>query len=264
MTELKVDNLSILLAKNPVLKGVSFAVRKGEVFGLVGESGSGKSTVLKCICGLYDQWQGSVTTQGEDVGRLSRMARSLKIQMVFQDPYGALHPLKTIASQLAEPLRIHRRPVTQARLVEALELVGLSASFLHRFPHQLSGGQRQRVVIARCLLLEPEILLLDEPTSALDVSVQAEILNLLADVRERLGLTYILVSHDLAVIAHMCGQIAVMRQGEILELVTRENLTGQREAAHPYTRGLIAASKGYDRSLARSMHLGDVSEQTSN
>jgi peptide/nickel transport system ATP-binding protein len=258
MSELCVENLSIVLGKNTILDNVSFSVEKGEVFGLVGESGSGKSTVLKCISGLYEHWQGVVAVRGANVSDLSRVTRSLKLQMVFQDPYGSLHPQKTIGSQLAEPLRIHRRSVKPQVLTDALGMVGLSAAFLHRYPHQISGGQRQRVVIARCLLLEPDILLLDEPTSALDVSVQAEILNLLSDLRERLGLTYILVSHDLAVIAHMCQHIAVMRQGKILEMVTRDILNEERQAAHPYTQGLIAASKGYDRTLAHTMSAGEL------
>jgi len=258
MAELRIENLSIVLGNDTILDSVSFAIDKGEVFGLVGESGSGKSTVLKCISGLYAHWRGVIAVGGEDVSGLSRTARSLKIQMVFQDPYGSLHPQKTVASQLTEPLRIHRRPVEPKILVEALEMVGLSAAFLHRFPHQISGGQRQRVVIARSLLLEPDILLLDEPTSALDVSVQAEILNLLCDLRERLGLTYLLVSHDLAVVAHMCPQIAVMRQGKILEMITRDILNEERQAAHPYTQGLIVASKGYDRTLAHAMHDGEL------
>jgi peptide/nickel transport system ATP-binding protein len=162
--------------------------------------------------------------------------------MVFQDPYGTLHPRHTIGLALSEPLRAQGMERSTARIAEALRAVGLNPSFAERFPHQLSGGQRQRVAIARALILEPDVVLLDEPTSALDVSVQAEILNLLADLREKMGLTYVLVSHDLAVVAHMCSRVAVMQSGKVLEELTATDLRHGR-ATHHYTFELIASSK---------------------
>jgi peptide/nickel transport system ATP-binding protein len=172
--------------------------------------------------------------------------------MVFQDPYGSLHPRHTIDRILKEPLQIHRLPADDARIRRALEEVGLDASFRFRFPHQLSGGQRQRVAIARALITEPQVILLDEPTSALDVSIQAEVLNLLSRLRETHGLTYLLVSHDLAVISHMCGRLAVMRGGEIVEQMEVDRLR-RGEPEHPYTRQLFRAAEGYDPAL-----IGDV------
>jgi ABC-type dipeptide/oligopeptide/nickel transport system ATPase subunit len=170
------------------------------------------------------------------------------VQMVFQDPYGSLHPRQSIRTALQEPLRIHRMDRQLERMERALTDVGLDPAFLARYPHELSGGQRQRVAIARALILEPRILLLDEPTSALDVSVQAEVLNLLADLRTRRNLTYLFVSHDLAVIDHMCERLAVMQHGRVVEIMDRLVLsTG--EARDPYARELIEASLAYDQAV---------------
>jgi peptide/nickel transport system ATP-binding protein len=221
--------------------GVSFTVEKGEVFGLVGESGCGKTTILRCICGLLDNWTGEVSLEGVPVQKKRSSEQRRRVQVVFQDPFGSLHPRRTIYNTLREPLRIYKLKDERNRIEKAIADVGLAKALLFRFPHQLSGGQRQRVSIARALLLEPEILLLDEPTSALDVSVQAEILNLLCDLRERLGLSYLLVSHDLAVIAHMCDRIAVMSEGRILECITAEELR-RHHCTHPYTEQLLQAS----------------------
>jgi peptide/nickel transport system ATP-binding protein len=170
--------------------------------------------------------------------------------MVFQDPYGSLHPKQTVNTQLMEPVRVHRLDRGDQRVVEALTQVGLDPDFRFRYPHQLSGGQRQRVAIARALVMEPRVLLLDEPTSALDVSVQAEILNLLGDLKVKTGLTYILVSHDLAVISHMCSRFSVMQQGKVVETLSADALEDAALQTSDYTRLLIQASHGYDRQLA--------------
>jgi peptide/nickel transport system ATP-binding protein len=172
-----------------------------------------------------------------------------RVQMVFQDPYGSLHPNQTVDRMLAEPIAIHRLGRSDARIARALAEVGLGPEHRYRYPHQLSGGQRQRVAIARALILEPRILLLDEPTSALDVSVQAEILNLLAQLRRDHGLTMLMVSHDLAVIVHLCERIAVMQGGVILETTTPDNLSAGT-VAHPYTRELLLSNAGFDRAEA--------------
>ncbi|MEK0085621.1 ABC transporter ATP-binding protein [Benzoatithermus flavus] len=232
--------------------GVSFTVPTGAAFGLVGESGSGKSTVLRAIAGLIEDWSGEIRVDGTPLTRHGR-PRALRraLQMVFQDPYGSLHPRHTIDRILSEPCRIHRLDRIGERVEASLREVGLGPAFRYRYPHQLSGGQRQRVAIARALILEPGIVLLDEPTSALDVSVQAEILNLLVDLRRRRGLTYLFVSHNLAVVGHVCDRLAVMRQGRIVEAASAAELAaGTLE--HPYSRQLLASSKGYSREAARA------------
>ena len=243
---IEVENLMIRFGSDapPAVDGVSFAVRTGEAFGLVGESGSGKSTVLRAMAGLNAKYSGEIRIDGIALPPDRPRSFFKRVQMVFQDPYGSLHPRQTIQTQLLEPLHnqgLERRPNTVER---ALEAVGLPRSARYRYPHQLSGGQRQRVAIARALMLEPEILLLDEPTSALDVSVQAEVLNLLADLREQRKLTYVLVSHDLAVVAHMCDRLAVMRAGNIVDEFEAIQLRGGL-VNHPYSRELLAASEAY-------------------
>ncbi|MGD9330448.1 MAG: ABC transporter ATP-binding protein [Desulfobacterales bacterium] len=231
------------------VRGVSFNVAAGGIFGIVGESGSGKSTVLNVLSGLHRRWRGALTIDGAPQGQHRDRAFHKKVQMVFQDPYGSLHPRHTVDRILAEPVVIHRLGRPEARILKALQEVGLGPEFRFRYPHQLSGGQRQRVAVARALILEPRILLLDEPTSALDVSVQAEVLNLLTSLQRRRNLTYILVSHDLPVVAHMCRRIAVMHRGAIIEELDIETLRDQRPE-HPYTRQLLAASLGYNRQAA--------------
>lgn len=230
------------------VKSVSFRIAAGESFGLVGESGSGKSTVLRALCGLATGWRGRVSVDGEALAPSGRRSDAFykTVQMVFQDPYGSLHPRHTVNRILSEPIAIQRLTNADQRVEAALEQVGLGHAFRFRFPHQLSGGQRQRVAIARALILRPKILLLDEPTSALDVSVQAEVLNLLMRLREELSLTFVLVSHDLAVVSHICDRIAVMRNGEVVEEVTADELA-RGEPSERYTRQLLVASKGYDR-----------------
>ena len=228
------------------LQGVGFDVPEGSAFGLVGESGSGKSTVLRALCGLVDRWQGRLSVAGRLLGPQRDIEFYKQVQMVFQDPYGSLHPRHTVDRILSEPVAIHRLGSVDRRVEQVLDDVGLGHAFRFRYPHQLSGGQRQRVAIARALILEPRVLLLDEPTSALDVSIQAEVLNLLMNLRRDRGLTYILVSHNLAVVAHMCGQLAVMRDGRIVEKLATETLA-RGEPAQAYTRQLLTASRGYDR-----------------
>ncbi len=233
----------------PAVAGVGFTVPRGSSFGLVGESGCGKSTVLRAIAGLNREYGGGILLDGAVLPRRRTRDFFRRVQMVFQDPYGSLHPRQTIRAQVMEPLRNQRIDRRAARADAALAAVGLDPALGWRFPHQLSGGQRQRVAIARAIVLEPEVLLLDEPTSALDVSVQAEILNLLMDLRERRGLTCLLVSHDLGVIAHMCQQLGVMQAGRLVELLDVETLR-RGQAAHPYTRQLLAASEAYGASAA--------------
>jgi len=252
MSAIEVRDLSISLgfgpAKKRILGDVCFAVEAGESFGLVGESGSGKSTILRCIARLLNSWEGDVKLEGTSVNDMPFADYCRAVQMVFQDPYGSLHPRQSIRTALQEPLRIHRMDRQVERMERALIDVGLNPDFLARYPHELSGGQRQRVAIARALILEPRILLLDEPTSALDVSVQAEVLNLLADLRAKRNLTYLFVSHDLAVIDHMCERLAVMQHGRIVEVMSRDVLaTGQ--ANDPYARELIQASLEYDQAV---------------
>ncbi len=248
---LDVKNLSVWFGHPPArvdaVRNVSFSVRAGESFGLVGESGSGKSTILRAITGLAPNWSGEVTVEGEKISgnRRSRQFHK-RVQMVFQDPYASLHPRHSVDSVLSETLRLQGMTDIDARIPRLLDQVGLGKGFRFRYPHQLSGGQRQRVAIARALAAEPRLLLLDEPTSALDVSVQAEILNLLADLRREHGLTYVMVSHDLAVVSHMCDRLAVMRGGELVEVMDAATLRSGQAAAE-YSRNLIKASAGYAR-----------------
>jgi peptide/nickel transport system ATP-binding protein len=243
---ISVDKLNVSFGDSHVVKDLSFDVRKGESYGLVGESGSGKSTVLRVLSGLNREWSGNVAIEGAVQPKVRDKAFYRNVQMVFQDPYGSLHPKKTVDDTLAEPLAIHGLDNAEARIGKALSDVGLPASFRFRYPHQLSGGQRQRVAIARALVLEPSILLLDEPTSALDVSIQAEVLNLLAALRQERKLTYILVSHDLSVVGHMCERLLVMQFGRAVEEMTVETLAA-RQPQTAYAQQLLTASAGFRR-----------------
>jgi peptide/nickel transport system ATP-binding protein len=242
---LEIDRLSVTYRRGDhvvrAVRDVSFAVAPRESFGLVGESGSGKSTILRAICGLAPVSGGAVRIAGHPVPEPRGRAFTRRVQMVFQDPYGSLHPKRTVDATLAEPLAIHGIPGRDARVLAGLAAVGLDPGFRFRYPHQLSGGQRQRVAIARALMLEPEILLLDEPTSALDASVQAEVLNLLARLRAERGLTYLMVSHNLAVIDHMCDRLLVMKDGAAVEALDRAALA-RGAARDPYTRALLEAN----------------------
>ena len=240
MALIEIENLSVVFSGGVrAVEGVSLSVGARESYGLVGESGSGKSTILRAICGLAPVSSGSIRIGGEVLRRDRSFAA--RVQMVFQDPYASLHPRHTLDRTLSEPLAIHGLGDADRRVVQALDQVGLPPSFRFRYPHQLSGGQRQRVAIARALMLDPEILLLDEPTSALDASVQAEVLNLLSRLRAERGLTFLMVSHDLAVIDHMCDRVLVMQHGRAVEELTRDALAGaQMKTA--YARSLFEAS----------------------
>jgi peptide/nickel transport system ATP-binding protein len=242
---LTVEALSVVYDHFHALKNVSVDIEPGESFGLVGESGSGKSTLLRAVAGLAPVRSGTIRIHGEQlVGAQRSKAFYRQVQMVFQDPYGSLHPRQTIDRLLLEPLAIHGISDSETRIARALDEVGLGNGFRFRYPHQLSGGQRQRVAIARALIVEPSILLLDEPTSALDASVQAEVLNLLEQVRRDRKLTFVMVSHDLGVITHMCERLAVMRNGAVVERLTATELA-QAAVHEDYTKNLMLASKGF-------------------
>lgn len=240
-----VDNLSVVYDNFHALRDVSVEIGPGESFGLVGESGSGKSTLLRAVAGLAPISSGTIRIHGAPLkGSKRSKAFYRNVQMVFQDPYGSLHPRQTIDRLLLEPLAIHGIADGEKRIARALDEVGLGNGFRFRYPHQLSGGQRQRVAIARALIVEPSILLLDEPTSALDASVQAEVLNLLEQVRRDRKLTFVMVSHDLGVITHMCERLAVMRNGAVVERLTASELA-RSAVREDYTRNLMIASKGF-------------------
>ena len=245
MALIEIENLSVTFdaggRKVRAVQDVSLKVDEKASFGLVGESGSGKSTILRAICGLAPVSAGRIRIVGEMVRSPRTKAFSAQVQMVFQDPYSSLHPRHTVDRTLSEPLAIHGIGDSDARVMTALADVGLPTSFRFRYPHQLSGGQRQRVAIARALLLRPQILLLDEPTSALDASVQAEVLNLLMRLREERGLTFLMVSHDLAVIDHMCDRVLVMQNGRAVEELSRAALASAQMQTD-YARSLFAAS----------------------
>ena len=243
---LEISDLRVVYDGFHALKGVSLEVGQGESFGLVGESGSGKSTLLRAIVGLAPVSGGTISVDGETLGPSRDKAFYRKVQMVFQDPYGSLHPRQTVDRLLLEPLAVHGFADAEKRILRGLDEVGLASGFRFRYSHQLSGGQRQRVAIARALILEPSILLLDEPTSALDASVQAEVLNLLEQVRRDRRLTFVMVSHDLAVITHMCDRLMVMQDGEEVERLSAPDLAAHR-VEKPYTRNLLAASEGFRR-----------------
>jgi peptide/nickel transport system ATP-binding protein len=235
----------------PAVQGVSFAIAEGETYGIVGESGSGKSSILRVISGLNREWSGRLTIRGQEIGKHRAKRFHKTVQMVFQDPYGSLHPRKTVDTILYEGMAVQGMDDRERRIQRVLYDVGLEKELRFRHPHQLSGGQRQRVAIARALIMEPRILLLDEPTSALDVSVQAEILNLLSELRTLRRLTCILVSHNLAVIAHMCERVAVMNRGRIVEQLDSASLRAGI-ATDPYTQQLMQAARGYDRATAEA------------
>ncbi len=255
MSSLEIQDLSVWFGHDEnrvdAVKGASFAVPSGASFGLVGESGSGKSTILRAIVGLIPTWSGQIRVDGAPLGKKRPRSFFKDVQMVFQDPYASLHPRHTVDQVLGETLKLHGFKDVDTRIAKLLEDVGLGQPFRFRYPHQLSGGQRQRVAIARALAPEPSVLLLDEPTSALDVSVQAEVLNLLSDLRESRALTYLMVSHNLAVVAHMCDETAVMKDGEIVEVMGVEDMRAMTPA-HPYTRHLLDSSLGYKPSDAQS------------
>jgi peptide/nickel transport system ATP-binding protein len=237
----------------PAVKDVSLTVRRGETLGLVGESGSGKSTVARCVARLIEADGGRVMLGDIDLRPLSRrQLRPLRkrVQMIFQDPYSSLNPRRTVGKLIAEGPMVHGMPEREAlaRCRNLLELVGLGASVADRYPEEFSGGQRQRIGIARALALDPHLLVADEPVSALDVSVQAQVLRLLADIRDRLQLSMLFITHDLRVAAQVCDTIAVMRNGVIVESGPTARIF--RDPQHPYTRQLLAAVPGKNVGLA--------------
>ncbi|MEM4721445.1 MAG: ABC transporter ATP-binding protein [Candidatus Methanomethylicaceae archaeon] len=225
--------------------GVSFSIPRGKSFGLVGESGSGKTTVARLILRLIEPTEGEVLFDGKDLFHLSEdeiMTMRREMQIIFQDPHSSLNPRKTVFKSIAEPLIIHEKLRGQRlkeRVEKLLEMVGLKEEHMFRYPHELSGGQKQRVGIARALSLNPKLLILDEPTSALDVSVQAQMLNFLESLQERLDLTYLFISHNLAVIRYTCDWVGVMYLGKIVEMGETEDVFSSPK--HPYTKALISA-----------------------
>jgi peptide/nickel transport system ATP-binding protein/oligopeptide transport system ATP-binding protein len=241
---LRVDGLVKHFAAVRAVDGVSFTLRASETLGLVGESGCGKSTTGRCIIGLERPTAGSVVFDGHVVSTATgRELRAIRrdVQYVFQDPYSSLNPLMTIHATLEEPLLLAgvARADRRVRVAELMKLVGLAPEHANRFPHEFSGGQRQRIGIARALALSPKLLILDEPVSALDVSIQAQVINLLEDLQDRLELAYLFVAHDLSVVSHICHRVAVMYLGRIVEIGSRDEIFDN--PTHPYTQALLSA-----------------------
>ncbi len=252
---LQVSELSVVYrvrhGRRTAVAGVSFDVRAGETVGLVGESGSGKSSIGRAVLGLVTPAAGRIVFDGAELGSLSRAARRLRtrhLQAIFQDPYSSLNPTRTIGASLVEPLLVHGGPAcsggvreaNRARVRELLERVDLPADAAARYPAQFSGGQRQRIAIARALVLAPKLLICDEPVSALDLSVQAQVLNLLARMQQEFALSYLFISHDLAVVRQLSHRVIVLRRGEIVEQGSADQVYSA--AQHPYTQALLAAA----------------------
>jgi len=242
--------------------GVSFSIRHGETLGLVGETGSGKSTVGRTALRLIEATSGEVFFKGKNLLKLpSEELRNIRkeMQMVFQDPYGSLNPKMTVQRILEEPFRIHKLLGVKSfkeRALEALSKVGLSPEHGNRYPHEFSGGQRQRVGIARAIALNPDLIIADEPVSALDVSIQAQIINLLQDLKESMGISYLFISHDMEVVEHFCDRVAVMYFGKIVEIASSEDI--YHRTSHPYTKALLDAVPNLEGKLPQATVGGDV------
>lgn len=224
------------------VEDVSFTIKKGETLGLVGESGCGKTTTGRTIIRLYEPTEGKIIFEGEDITNVNMKPYRKKIQMIFQDPYASLNPRMTVADIIGESLDIHRIAKGEARrdrIYELLETVGLSQEHSNRYPHEFSGGQRQRIGIARALAVQPELIICDEPISALDVSIQAQIVNMMEDLQDELGLTYLFIAHDLSMVKHISDRVGVMYLGKLIELADSNELYDK--PLHPYTQALLSA-----------------------